>query len=799
MTKKFCVIVVLIFLTKLSFSQQVFITGKVVDSLTLAPIPFVHIYYANTNKGTISDINGNFKIEKLTDNKYLIFSYLGYKKDTVSIDDIANIKLIKLSPVDYQLEEIIVTPRPNPADSIIELVTLNREKNNPLNYDNFTCTAYRRFVVTTSIDSIKKNTRLADSIKNKYINFFEQHHIFLAENISEIVYKYPNDWHEKVIDSKISGIKDPTISMLFNELTPFSFYSKTVNIGDKNYLNPINPNSNKYYYFSLRDTIYDGIDTIFIIHYQPYKNKNFEGIEGLLYISKYRWAIKSVVASPYDNTPGLLMNITQNYELIDSLWFPKELKTDIWFTGFTIGGSPLFAHGETVLNEIKINNTDFQKSFTLFNTEVTLKTKNNELLNKYRDNKDSLKDINTYQLLDSIAKNSHLNTLVDLTTALMSGYIPISIFYLPLNNLVQYNVFEKWRLGLGIVTNNKLSERFIIESSAGYGLGDKQWKYSLSAMGYPLKNFRWDLRIGYSKDINRLGQITFQEQQMNLTSPENFWIYYLDKAEYAKSLYLSTSYFINKKLRFSLKISDNQLLFHPDYNYGWEENNIFIKTNNYDYKSLELRMQYNAKTRWIKTPTNILPFYDIETNNIYGYYRFTMDKFKKASHLLALKLELQHKMNFSGRIGVDMEIGTILGDPPISLTYSPISKYEFFAVSSPYTFQILEPNNFFASTFATVHMRYSSNKIKINRYSNPYFVPFISFHIGEISKDIQAHYIEKIPVAKYGYWEVGMNISNILQTPFYSIGIGGAYKLGGYRDKDWRNNTTILLVLDYPF
>jgi len=89
-----------------------------------------------------------------------------------------------------------------------------------------------------------------------------------------------------------------------------------------------------------------------------------------------------------------------------------------------------------------------------------------------------------------------------------------------------------------------------------------------------------------------------------------------------------------------------------------------------------------------------LPFYDIETNNIYGYYRFTMDKFKKASHLLALKLEWQHKMNFSGRIGVDIEIGTILGDPPISLTYSPISKYEFFAVSSPYTFQILEPNNF---------------------------------------------------------------------------------------------------------
>ena len=138
MTKKFCVIVVLILITKSSFSQQAFITGKVVDSITLAPIPFVHIYYLNTNKGTISDINGNFKIEQITNNKYLIFSYLGYKKDTLHIDDITNIELVKLSPIDYQLEAVVVTPGPNPADSIIELVTLNREKNNPLNYNNFT-------------------------------------------------------------------------------------------------------------------------------------------------------------------------------------------------------------------------------------------------------------------------------------------------------------------------------------------------------------------------------------------------------------------------------------------------------------------------------------------------------------------------------------------------------------------------------------------------------------------------------------------------------------------------------------
>ncbi len=790
----------LILLSNSLLSQEKIITGKVLDSITLTPLPFVHIYYLDSNIGTITDINGNFTIKLEDDKKNLVFSFVGYKKDTLSVDSIKKTNIIKLAPIQYLLKEVVITPGPNLANRIIELAIANKEKNNPLNYNNFSCTAYRRFVITTSIDSIKNNNRLEDSIKDEYINFFERYHFFLTESVSEIIYKYPDDWHEKVIDTKISGIDDPTISVLFNQLTPFSFYSKTINIGDKHYLNPINANSTKYYYFSLKDTIYDGRDTIFVIHYQPYKNKNFEAIEGLLYISSNRWAIKSVTATPYENTPGLLMNITQNYELIDSLWFPKELKTEIWFTGFRIGGSPLFANGETFLYDININKPDFKKSFNLFDTEVDLKSINkNDLLSLYRNTKDSQIDKNTYDLLDSIAKNSNFNKLMNITTSLMNGFIPLSIFNLPLSDILQYNVFENWRLGLGFVTNDKLSERFILDCSMGYGLGDKKWKYSIAGIAYPLKNFRWDIRLGYKFDINRLGQVTFQEQQLNLTAPENFWIYYLNKAEYLKSVFLTSNYFLNKKLLLSINFNKNQLSFYPDYYYGWKENNVFIFTDKYDYHAVELKLQWCGQTKRIKTPISIVSFNDIEAKNIYGYYRFTIDNTKKATHLFALKFQWLKKMNFSGRIGLDVEIGTIWGDPPISLTYSPISKYEFFAVSSPYTFQILTPNSFFASSFATAHLCYYSNKLRISRYSNPYFVPHLSFHIGNLNKEIQKHYNNPIPVADKGYWELGLNISNILQTPFYSIGIGAAYKLGAYKEKNWKNNTTILLVLDYPF
>lgn len=110
----------------------------------------------------------------------------------------------------------------------------------------------------------------------------------------------------------------------------------------------------------------------------------------------------------------------------------------------------------------------------MFDTEVDLKSINkNDLLSLYRNTKDSQIDKNTYDLLDSIAKNSNFNKLMNITTSLMNGFIPLSIFNLPLSDILQYNVFENWRLGLGFVTNDKLSERFILDCSMGYGLGDK--------------------------------------------------------------------------------------------------------------------------------------------------------------------------------------------------------------------------------------------------------------------------------------------------------------------------------------
>jgi CarboxypepD_reg-like domain/TonB-dependent Receptor Plug Domain len=66
--------------SKALFSQGVSITGRIVDSETLEPLPYAHVYIDQTTIGTTSDINGEYIFEHINDGDYkLVFSYVGYE------------------------------------------------------------------------------------------------------------------------------------------------------------------------------------------------------------------------------------------------------------------------------------------------------------------------------------------------------------------------------------------------------------------------------------------------------------------------------------------------------------------------------------------------------------------------------------------------------------------------------------------------------------------------------------------------------------------------------------------------
>ncbi|WP_422359552.1 SusC/RagA family TonB-linked outer membrane protein [Reichenbachiella sp.] len=87
------------------FAQDITISG-VVNSEENEPLPGVTILVQGTTAGTVTDINGNYKLQAPSD-AVLDFSFIGYLKQSVSVGGRSTID-ISLSPDIEQLEEVVV-------------------------------------------------------------------------------------------------------------------------------------------------------------------------------------------------------------------------------------------------------------------------------------------------------------------------------------------------------------------------------------------------------------------------------------------------------------------------------------------------------------------------------------------------------------------------------------------------------------------------------------------------------------------------------------------------------------------
>jgi iron complex outermembrane receptor protein len=104
-------LIVLNFCEGISFAQTYSISGKVTDSLG-NPLPRVNIIIVENNRGTATNLNGEFSFENLTPNVYnLEFSIIGYESKRIKIilvnkSVVSDIALIEKP---FESEQIIVT------------------------------------------------------------------------------------------------------------------------------------------------------------------------------------------------------------------------------------------------------------------------------------------------------------------------------------------------------------------------------------------------------------------------------------------------------------------------------------------------------------------------------------------------------------------------------------------------------------------------------------------------------------------------------------------------------------------
>lgn len=89
------------------FAQVVNFKGTVVDSETLEPLTGVHVKCNNSN--TTTNLNGEFTIKADKDDKYIKFSYVGYKNDSIILSSHKNVGTIKLITDTKIMPDVIIT------------------------------------------------------------------------------------------------------------------------------------------------------------------------------------------------------------------------------------------------------------------------------------------------------------------------------------------------------------------------------------------------------------------------------------------------------------------------------------------------------------------------------------------------------------------------------------------------------------------------------------------------------------------------------------------------------------------
>src|SRR5260221_14713788 len=88
-------------------TAEISVRGKVTDESN-QPLPGVSILVKGTNNGTTSDTNGDYSLTVADQNSVLVFSFIGYATQEVSIDNRTSIN-ITLKEELISLSEVVVT------------------------------------------------------------------------------------------------------------------------------------------------------------------------------------------------------------------------------------------------------------------------------------------------------------------------------------------------------------------------------------------------------------------------------------------------------------------------------------------------------------------------------------------------------------------------------------------------------------------------------------------------------------------------------------------------------------------
>ena len=810
----------LCFIITNSLVAQTKIKGQIIDFDTKVPIAFATITYNNTKFN--ADWEGKFSVNVKDFKLPIKVNFKGYYEKITYLELKAVNITIKL--VNDLNEKKAETYTENGVNNIIKKVIENRKSNDPeKGLSSFQYKNYEYLQVTANPDSIsskidtvykkrflRKPLIKLDSTNYKFKKFSEKQHLYQTEKVNLIQHnQFQNK--ETVLATRMAGFEQPVYEYLGLKLISYSVYENPFEILEIPVQNPISNFGRKLYNYKLIDTVkIDGRST-YRIYFEP-KKLNANRLRGLLYIDTQNYAIAKAYFRIY-GVVNINATYTFDYRKDTDIWFPKNRKfkvskgnnqDDIKILGGTIKFSSDLdlteSKNATDQAYISIESTPFDieinKPITISKPRVKIEVpqsslkQENDYWNAFKKDTLDKRKLRTYTSIDSLSLSERIEHKLFLGRKIINGYFPISVFDIDLRSIVKYNNFEGFRLGVGAITNSKLSEKYKVAFYGAYGLKDDEFKYGITPSYLAHKSSETWVSASYTDDISEIAQTNFvtDSRRFKIYDPRsiNISTFYNNRMSsvFVESKFLpkTTSYF---------GVSHNQIQPLFDYTFVNDEKSY----TNYNITAVQLAFQWNPFSNYMQTPIGKIeyekrhPKFSLQlTQTLPGVlendFAFSKIDFKTFYELPYLSGQ---------KSSVLLQTGIAFGDVPITHLYSIVPNnlnreaiLQRVTFAGKNSFETMYFNEFFSNQYASLQLKHTFNKIRLGYKINPEFTIVTRMAVGYDNHNNQ-HLGITYKTMEDGFFESGVECNKI----YKGIGLVAFYRYGPYQLANFDDNIAV--------
>lgn len=772
---RICLYLLFFLLTLGSVKSQQRVMGKILEENTQQAVAFVNIQVDETRIGTLTDLHGLFLLDIPSSAGSITISGIGYETKTVPIAQLTPEILLAQKPV--ALSEIEVSPLNNPAYAILQKALRRIEASNP-SLHNYKAILYH-----------KMTFRFAQ--KQFAPPQFKENDFLLIESVSEKLHQAaPLRQTEKMLSGRVSGFKNPALAFISAQIQPFTFFEKEITLLGQTYLNPLSSTGLRQYYFTLEDTlITTSGDTLYYISFLPRKGSWSNPLKGSLHIQKASYSLQSISAQTATGKAPVSLFIRQQYEPLDSdsIWFPKQLESQLVLSNPPERGGTITASGKSYVATVELNPEFGRGTFSKPEfTDATINT-NPHATEQYRYQPLTSNDSITLRLLDSLGQRAPLDRLIQVQRDLLKGEIPIGKLNLDYTRLVNYNAYEGVKTGLGLRSNSDLWPRFSVGSYATYGWRDQRWKYgSFVEWNTP---YAGRFKITWRNDLTETGAYHFLDG-FDPSSPELFRNLLSENMDKAQSLSTEwkTYWLRNLKGKLSYQYSQN-VLSHA---YPFEQ----IAAEGPSKFPLHEAIVSLKWTPGQKRVENAFGNFTTPGNAPQVWFNWEAGRSNSSNNYFFQRIfyRAEQRMRWTNWSYTTLrwEGGFINGRYPIHKLFSAMGTHKHIGIEIPYSMATMRPNEFAARHFETVTLR-QSFLVRQNGVGS--FKP-------EVHTLIQGAWSNLDPTYRTfhkGYYEAGIVADKLFSLLLIQYGLGIHYRIGSYRlyneIDNWAFNLSIRFTL----